>query len=53
MQEYYQSLEKENGFAVHFLLGFIKSLKSISDKWLNAICWSSYLFGVFIIMCRI
>ena len=30
--------EKEYGFTVHFLNRFIKSWKSISDEWLNAIC---------------
>ena len=30
--------EKEYGFPVLFLHRFIKSLKSISDEWLNAIC---------------
>ena len=30
--------KKEYGFAVHILERFIKSLKSISDKWLNVIC---------------
>ena len=32
-------IKKEYGFAVHFLYKFIKSLKLISDEWLNAICW--------------
>ena len=27
----------------------MKSLKSMSDEWFNAICWSSLLFGIFII----
>ena len=35
-------------FAVHFLQRFMKSLKSVSDKWLNVICWGSCLFGIFI-----
>ena len=26
-----------------------KVIKSISDEWLNPICWSSHLFGIFII----
>ena len=30
-------------------LRFIKSLKSISDEWLNVIFWSSPLFGIFMI----
>ena len=32
-----------------FLHRFMKSWKSMSDEWLNAIFWSSYLFGIFII----
>ena len=39
---------KEYGFAVHLLQRLIKSWKSMSDEWLNAICWSSLLFGIFI-----
>ena len=27
--------------------GWIKSWKSISEEWLNAICWSFLLFGIF------
>ena len=30
------------------LLSFIKSLNSVSENWLNSICWSSNLFGIFI-----
>ena len=30
--------KKEYGFVVHSLLRFAKSLKSIFDEWLNAIC---------------
>ena len=41
--------QKEYFFAVHFLQIFIKSLKSISDEWFISICWSSPLFGIFII----
>ena len=41
--------KKEYGSAVHFLKIFIKSLKSMSDECLIAICGSSRLFGVFII----
>ena len=37
----------ESGFAVHFIYRFIKPWKSISDEWLNAICWSSLLIGIF------
>ena len=40
--------KKEYGFAVHVLYKFIKSLKSISYEWLNAICWSSRLSQIFI-----
>ena len=39
----------EHGFAVHFLYRFIKSWKSTFDEWINAVCWSFYLFGLFII----
>ena len=41
--------KKEYGFAVHFLYRLIKSWKSIYKERLNAICWSSCLFGIFII----
>ena len=41
--------KKECGFALCFLKIFIKSLKSMSDEWFNAICWISLLFGIFII----
>ena len=41
--------KKEYGFAVHFLQRLRKALNSISDEWLNAICWSSRLLGIFII----
>ena len=34
-------VQSEYGFAIH--------LNSISDEWLNAICWSSCLFGIFIL----
>ena len=27
----------------------MKSLKSVSDEWFNAICWSSLLLGIFMI----
>ena len=27
----------------------MKPLKPISDEWFDAICWSSLLFGIFII----
>ena len=36
------------GFAVHFLYTFIKSWKSISNEWLNAVCLIALLFGLFI-----
>ena len=38
--------KEEYGFAVHFSQRFIKS---ISDEWLNVICWISGLFEIFII----
>ena len=41
--------KKEYGFAAHVLKKFIKSWKSISYEWLNAIFWSSPLFGNFLI----
>ena len=41
--------KKEHGFAVYFLLRYMKSLKSIYNEWLNAICRSSLLFGIFMI----
>ena len=31
--------KKKYGFAVHFLYRFKKSWNSMSDGWLNAICW--------------
>ena len=31
--------KKIYGFAVHFLERLIKPLKSISDVWLNGVCW--------------
>ena len=33
----------EYGFTVHFIYRFTKPWNSISDEWLNAICWS-YIF---------
>ena len=39
--------KKEYGSAVHFLLIFSESLVLMSDEWLNAICWSSLLYGIF------
>ena len=41
--------KKEYGLAVHFLYILMKSLALISDEWFNAICWSSLLFGIFVI----
>ena len=41
--------KKEYCFSVNFLSRFIKSLKSISDEWLDTICWSSCFFRIFII----
>ena len=40
--------KNEYGFPVHCLHRFIKFWKSISDEWLNAVCWSSILFRTFI-----
>ena len=40
--------KKEYSYAVHFSYIFTKSLKSVSDEWFIAICWSSLLFGFFI-----
>ena len=45
----HSSTKKEYGFAVHFLERFIKFSWSAFDEWLNAICWNSCLFGIFII----
>ena len=39
---------KEYVFPVHFTERYIKSWKSATDEWLNAICCSSLLFGIFI-----
>ena len=36
-----------------FLQKSIKVLKTISDEWLYAICWSSFLLGIFIIKKRV
>ena len=43
------SIANTYDFGKYFLYRFTKSLKSISDEWLDAICWSSCLFGIFII----
>ena len=40
--------EKEYNLEVHFLYILMKSLKLMSDEWFSAICWSSLLFGIFI-----
>ena len=32
---------------MHFLYISMKSLKSISNEWFQAICWSSLLLGIF------
>ena len=45
MVKFYHGLKKN--MAVNFLQVFIKPLKSISDEWFIAICWSSLLFGIF------
>ena len=39
--------KKDYGSTIDFLQKFIKSWKSISDEWLNAICWNYLLFGIF------
>ena len=41
--------KKEYDFAAYFSQRFKKSLKWISDEWLDRICWSSRLLGIFII----
>ena len=41
--------KNEYGAVVHFLKILAKSLVLISDEWFVAICWSSFLFGIFII----
>ena len=43
-------IKQEYDFAVNCLERFIKSLKSKSDEWLNAICWSFRLFSIFVIL---
>ena len=40
--------KKEYGSAVHFLCVLIKSLELMPDEWFSGICWSSFLFGIFI-----
>ena len=40
--------KNEYGSAVHFLWILMKCLKLISNEWFGAICWSSLLFGIFI-----
>ena len=41
--------KKEHGSAIHFLQRLIKSQKSISDEFWDAICLSCHLFGIFMI----
>ena len=41
--------KNEYGLAVHFLYILAKSLVLMSDEWFIANCWSSLLFGVFMI----
>ena len=41
--------KKEYGLAGCIFLILIKSLVLISDEWFRAICWSSLLFGIFVI----
>ena len=43
------STKKEYGSEVYFLKILMKSLKLMSDEWFSAICWSSLLFGIFMI----
>ena len=40
--------KNEYGSSVHFLYILTKSLKSMSEERFIAICWSSLLFGLFI-----
>ena len=40
--------KKEYDFEVQFSQKFIKTWKPVSDEWLNAICQSTLLFGIFI-----
>ena len=39
----------EYGSLVYSLYSFIKSLKSMSDEWLDGICWSSLLVWILMI----
>ena len=41
--------KKDYGSAVYLLKILMKSLELISDEWLSAICWSTLLFGTFMI----
>ena len=41
--------KKEYGSAVNFLWILMKPLELIPDEWFSVICWSSLLFGIFII----
>ena len=40
--------KNEYGPSVHFLYILTKSFKSMSEELFSAICWSSFLFGIFI-----
>ena len=40
--------KKEYDFSTFFVKIEIKSLKSMSDEWLNAVSWGSCLPGIFI-----
>ena len=40
--------KKEYDFSTFFVMIEIKSLKSMSDEWLNAVSWGSCLPGIFI-----
>ena len=41
-------IKKENGFAVQFYVDSWSLESQLSDEWLNAVCWSSQFFGIFI-----
>ena len=43
--------KKEYGSAADLLWILMKPLVLISDEWFKAICWSSLLFGIFV-MCN-
>ena len=41
--------KKEYSLPVHYLWILMRSLVFISDEWLNAVCWTSLLLGIFMI----